>query len=75
MPELKFIRIESSEESPASPSPAKHNVLNIEMMQELIASSNTTGRSRAQVHIIIGGEVPAGARGGSRRHKPDQVEA
>jgi len=77
MAELKFIRIESSggvaRITLARP---KHNVLNIEMMQELIAELEKLQADRELKCVIIGGEGPswcAGVEVGD--HKPDQVDA
>jgi cyclohexa-1,5-dienecarbonyl-CoA hydratase len=77
MPELKFIRIESSggvaRITLARP---KHNVLNIEMMQELIAELEKLQADRELKCVVIGGEGPswcAGVEVGD--HKPDQVDA
>jgi len=77
MPELKFIRIESSGGvARITLARSKHNVLNIEMMQELIAELEKLQADRDLTCVIIGGEGPswcAGVEVGD--HKPDQVEA
>jgi len=77
MPELKFIRIESTggvaRISLARP---KHNVFNIEMMREVIAELEKLRADRELKCVVIGGEGPswcAGVEVGD--HKPDQVDA
>ena len=77
MPDLKFIRIDSSggvaRITLARP---KHNVLNIEMMTELIAELEKLKADRELACVVILGEGPSWCAGVEvADHKPEQVDA
>jgi cyclohexa-1,5-dienecarbonyl-CoA hydratase len=77
MPELKFIRIESSAGvARITLARPKHNVLNIEMMKELIAELEKLRADRELKCVVIFGDGPSWCAGVEvADHKPDQVDA
>jgi cyclohexa-1,5-dienecarbonyl-CoA hydratase len=77
MADFKFIKIESSGGAArvtfARP---KHNVLNIEMMQELIAALESLKADRDLKCVVFAGEGPSWCAGVEvADHKPEQVDA
>jgi len=77
MPDLRFLKLEKSDGvARITLARPKHNVLNIEMMQEVIAELEKLQADRELTCVVIGGEGPswcAGVEVGD--HKPDQVDA
>jgi cyclohexa-1,5-dienecarbonyl-CoA hydratase len=77
MSDLKFLKLETeggvARIALARP---KHNVLNIEMMQELIAALEKLKADRELTCVVISGEGPSWCAGVEvADHKPEQVDA
>jgi cyclohexa-1,5-dienecarbonyl-CoA hydratase len=77
MPDFKFIRLDTSEGiARVALARPKHNVLNIEMMQELIAALETLKADQELKGVVLSGEGPSFCAGVEvADHRPEQVDA
>jgi cyclohexa-1,5-dienecarbonyl-CoA hydratase len=77
MPALKFLKVETAEAvARITFARPKHNVLNIEMMQELIAELERLKADRGLACIVFSAEGPSWCAGVEvADHKPEQVDA